>query len=184
MAVYNTSSDSANTAIRAFLTKVGEYYWGKSFNTASGSSKKIFEHIKNEVFQGRCAYCGKQANKLQIEHLIMFNRSQYGLHHPGNIVPSCPPCNKRRKNSAKEYLDWEDHLEQVCRENGDLDSFFERKKKIKSHMHQGKYKYPDLNEAEQHAIRVIANSLYDNIKMENDKALKMYQELDSAFVKR
>lgn len=41
MAVYNTSSDSANTAVRAFLTKVGEYYWGKSFNTGSGKSKKI-----------------------------------------------------------------------------------------------------------------------------------------------
>ena len=51
-------------------------------------------------------------------------------------------------------------------------------------MRKGEYKYPDLNEAEQHAIRVIANSLYDNIKTENDKALKMYQELDSAFVKR
>lgn len=102
MAVYNTSSDSANTAIRAFLTKVGEHYWGKSFNTGSGKSKKIFD----------------------------------------------------------------------------------RKKKIQNHMSKGEFKYPELNEAEQHAIRVIASSLYDNIKTENDKALKMYQELDQAFVKK
>ena len=45
-------------------------------------------------------------------------------------------------------------------------------------MSKGEFKYPELNEAEQHAIRVIASSLYDNIKTENDKALKMYQELD------
>lgn len=134
MAVYNTSSDSANTAIRAFLTKVGEYYWGKSFNTGSGNSKKIFEQIKNEVFEGKCAYCGVQANKLQIEHLIMFNRTQYGLHHPGNIVPACQSCNKRRRDDSSNYLNWEDHLEQICRENDDLNSFFERKKRIQTHV--------------------------------------------------
>ena len=32
MAVYNTSSDSANTMVRAFLTKVGESYIGHGFN--------------------------------------------------------------------------------------------------------------------------------------------------------
>ncbi|WP_108425491.1 HNH endonuclease [Flagellimonas amoyensis] len=184
MAVYNTSSDSANTAIRAFLTKVGEYYWGKSFNTGSGNSKKIFEQIKSEVFGSKCAYCGVQSNKLQIEHLIMFNRAQYGLHHPGNIVPACQSCNKRRRDDSSNYLNWEEHLEQICRENDDLNSFFERKKRIQTHMQKGKFRYPELNEAEQHAIRVIANSLYENIKTENDKALKMYQELDSAFVKK
>lgn len=184
MAVYNTSSDSANTAIRAFLTKVGEHYWGKSFNTSSGKSKKIFERIKNEVFEGKCAYCGNQSDKLQIEHLIMFNRAQYGLHHPGNVVPACQSCNKRRRDQHSNYLNWEDHLEQICREKNDLNSFFDRKKKIQNHMWKGEYKYPELNEAEQHAIRVIASSLYDNIKTENDKALMMYQELDRAFVKK
>ena len=36
MTVYNTGADSSNTAVRAFLAKVGEFYLGRSFNTASG----------------------------------------------------------------------------------------------------------------------------------------------------
>ena len=36
MTTYNTSTDSANSNVRAFLTKVGEFYLGRSFNTSSG----------------------------------------------------------------------------------------------------------------------------------------------------
>jgi len=41
MAKYNTGNDSANTAVRAFLTQVGEFYLGDrstkvKFNTGSG----------------------------------------------------------------------------------------------------------------------------------------------------
>ena len=36
MAIYNTASDAANTAVRAFLTKVGEFYLGRTFNTGTG----------------------------------------------------------------------------------------------------------------------------------------------------
>ncbi|CAE6902108.1 HNH nucleases [Vibrio sp. B1FIG11] len=42
MAIYNTASDSANTAVRAFLTKVGEHYLGHSFNTGSGKVRRLF----------------------------------------------------------------------------------------------------------------------------------------------
>lgn len=113
----------------------------------------------------------------------MFNREQYGLHHPGNIIPSCKKCNKRMKDKNKKYLNWEDHLENICRENNDLNCFFDRKRRIKTHMNEGEFKYPSMTEAEKHAIRVIANTLYENIKTENEKALKMYEELDKAFVK-
>lgn len=113
----------------------------------------------------------------------MFNREQYGLHHPGNIVPLCNRCNKRKKDKYKKYLNWEDHLEQICRESDDLESYFDRKNRIKTHIFEGEFKYPTLTEAEQHAIRVIANTLYENIKTENEKALKIYQELYKAFVK-
>lgn len=89
MSIYNTTFDSANTAVRAFLTKVGEYYLGRSFNTSSGQAKKDWLIIKNEVFNSKCAYCGQQTDALQMEHLIMFNKIEYGLHHPGNIVPCC-----------------------------------------------------------------------------------------------
>ena len=36
MTTYNTGSDSANTSVRAFLTKIGEFYLNRSFNTATG----------------------------------------------------------------------------------------------------------------------------------------------------
>jgi len=42
MAKYNTYSDAANTAVRAFLTQVGEHYLGEKFNTGSGSGKKTW----------------------------------------------------------------------------------------------------------------------------------------------
>ncbi|MBF4432616.1 HNH endonuclease, partial [Vibrio anguillarum] len=45
------------------------------------------------------------------------------------------------------------------------------------------YNYPKLNENERHAIRVIASSLYKNIKTESDKSLELYKQLDEAFVK-
>lgn len=184
MAVHNTSSDSANTAVRAFLTKVGEYYWNASFNIGSGSSKRVWEKIRDEVFNGQCAYCGESEAKLQVEHLVMFNKQQYGLHHPGNVVPCCGPCNKRKKNSNKEYLDWRTHLEEVCKERNEVNLLFERRDRIQNHVTKGEFKYPELNESENHSIRVIASALYENIKMESEKALDMYKELDKAFVQR
>lgn len=46
--VYNSSSDSANTAVRAFLTKVSEHYLGHSFSTGSGKGKSIWLAIKGK----------------------------------------------------------------------------------------------------------------------------------------
>lgn len=184
MAIYNTSYDAANTAVRAFLTKVGEYYWGRSFNTGSGSTKKVWEDIKTNIFNSQCAYCGERSPSLQIEHIVMFNREQFGLHHPGNIIPVCNHCNRRRKDVDKNYLSWEKHLEEICRERAELNCFFSRRDKIKAHMNSGTYMYPQLTDAEKHSIRVIANTLYENIKSESEKALKLYAELDKAFVKQ
>ena len=180
MTTYNTSSDSANTAVRAFLTKVGEYYLGRTFNTGSGKGKDDWERIKKDVFGNTCAYCGIGEGLLQMEHLVMFNRSEYGLHHPGNIAPCCKECNKRKRNADKIYLNWEEHLKAICLEKETLDRFEQRRDRIKQHMsNEG---YPSLSTEEVHAIRVIAGSLYENIKLELDKSLEMYKELDKAFL--
>jgi hypothetical protein len=177
MAVYNTTSDAANTAVRAFLTSVGEHYLKGSFNTGSGSGKKIWEQIKTE-FNDSCAYCCQNL-PLQIEHLVMFNRSEYGLHHPGNVVPVCKPCNERQKDANKKYISWDRQLSLKC--GGDhTPEYLTRKEKILTHIL--KYQYPQLSEQEKHAIRVIAESLYENIKSESEKSLKMYRNLDEAFV--
>ncbi|MDA8971876.1 HNH endonuclease [bacterium] len=182
MAIYNTSSDGANTSVRAFLTKVGEHYLQHGFNTGSGKGKKIWEEIKSDVFHHCCAYCGCDKLKLTIEHLIMFNRAEFGLHHPGNIVPCCKDCNKRRKGSASRYLKWEEHLLEICKERGELPQYDIRKSKILAHHTEGKYAYPSLSGEELSSIKVISQSLYQNIKTEVEKSLSLYKDLDREFI--
>jgi len=180
MAVYNTASDSANTAIRAFLTKVGEHYLGHSFNTGSGKGKTLWLSIRDVDFNSCCAYCGEKNDKLQIEHVLMFNRTEFGLHHPGNIVPCCKACNKRERLEDRSYCNWEQHLSKVCESRSEGHLFNSRKEKITENFR--KHGYPTLNVNEQHAIRVIAGSLYENIKTESEKSLDLYKQLDEAFV--
>jgi HNH endonuclease len=184
MAIYNTSSDAANTAVRAFLTRIGEYYFKRSFNTGTGKSKQDWEKIRDVVFEGNCAYCGKSDTKLQIEHLIMFNREGYGLHHPGNIVPACSVCNKRLRGEDNRYKTWEEQLSIICENNRDLNSFHKRWTKIKNHVEKGEFKYPRLSSEENKAISIIANNLYDSIKNEFEQAVKLFEELDNAFTKK
>lgn len=181
MAIYNTSADSANTAVRAFLTKVGEHYLGHGFNTGSGKGKRIWAEIREEIFDNSCAYCGSRDRKLTIEHLIMFNRAEFGLHHPGNIVPCCAACNSRKKGSGRNYLNWEEHLKTLCEESG-REGDFAARKKIEDHHSQGRFKYPELTAEEGSAIKVIARSLYENIKAEGEKSLSLYKDLDREFV--
>jgi hypothetical protein len=183
MSLYNTAFDAANTSVRAFLTKVGEFYLGRSFNTSTGPGKKDWDKIKDEVFNGTCAYCGKIDLKLQMDHLIMFNRTGYGLHHPGNIVPSCSKCNTRSKKGNGDYTSWEEHLSVVCEENGEKNNFFDRWTKIKKHISEGQYAYPKLTSEEEKEIRIIANRLYKNVKDEFDSSIELYQELNTSFSK-
>ncbi|QQK70522.1 HNH endonuclease [Pectobacterium versatile] len=181
MGIYNTASDSANTAVRVFLTKVGEFYLGHSFNTGSGKGKVIWLSIKDEYFSSSCAYCGEESRHLQVEHIVMFNRTEYGLHHPGNVVPCCKSCNTRFKNNDNMYCSWEEHLLKVCQKRNEIEQFEFRKKKIFDNFKI--FKSPQLNDKERHAIRVVANSLYENIKTESEKSLNLYKQLDKAFVK-
>jgi len=182
LAIHNTSADAANTAVRAFLTAVGEQYWGKIFNTGTGSGKATWKNIRDEVFGGKCCYCNKHSEKLQMEHLVMFNREEYGLHHPGNIVPCCNDCNKRKTDRSGRHLTWEGHLKAICTESGDEGDYTRRLDLIIKHHTKGKFAYPQLSENEKHAIRVMAESLYHGIKTEIEKSLELYLKLTDAFV--
>ncbi|MBN8687318.1 MAG: HNH endonuclease [Chitinophagales bacterium] len=184
MAVYNTASDAANTAVRAFLTKIGGNYLGTTFNTSSSRGSKIWETIKCRIFENRCAYCDKKENKLQIEHLIMFNKDEFGLHHPGNIVPVCSNCNKRAKDENNTYKTWEEHLYMICNNNNQLDQYVIRRDKINKHTKEGEFKYPKLNQEENNALRIITNNLYESVKNEFEKAVNLFEELDKAFSKK
>lgn len=183
MALYNTAYDASNTAVRAFLTKIGEYYLGRSFNTRSGLAKQDWLKIRDEFFGRCCAYCGISSVKLQMDHLIMFNRQEFGLHHPGNIVPACTSCNKRTKDNNGNYNSWENHLSIICERNNSKNQFFDRWKRIKQHIDEGEYAYPKLTEGENKAIKIIANNLYERMKTEFEASIDLYKELDKEFIK-
>ena len=177
MAIYNTASDSANTAVRSFLTKLGEHYLGRSFNTGSGRGKKDWARIKESVFGNSCAYCGVTGVALGMEHLVMFNRSECSLHHPGNVVPCCTPCNKRSRNADKSYVDWRTHLE-----SRDISDASKKEKLQKIEAHITAEGYPNLTSDELKAIEILANSLYTSIQSEVQKSLDIYSELDEALI--
>ena len=179
MTTYNTGADGANTAVRAFLTKVGEFYLGRSFNTASGQGKKDWRKIVEETFESKCAYCGQVRDRFTIEHLVMFNRQECGLHHPGNIVPCCNSCNSSRKKIDGKYPTWEDHLLSTC---SDISRFRKRKKNILKHINSENY--PKLTEDEINALRSISEHLYSSTKLELEKALELYKNIDETLVKK
>ena len=162
MTTHNTSADAANTAVRAYLTSLGEKYLGHGFNTGSGAGKKIWSEIK-EFFDFSCAYCTQKVEKLTIEHLIPFNRSEGGLHHPGNVVPCCSACNRRDKVDGRE-VDWRTHLARIVEKGGNnsVSTLRSRQHRIEEHIRE--YCYPDLSDTETAAICTIAQSLYDDIK--------------------
>lgn len=176
MALHNTQFDAANTAVRAFLTKIGEEYYGKSFNVSSGFGKQQWLKIKEDIFDNTCAYCGANDGKLQIDHLIMFNKTGFGLHHPGNIVPVCNKCNKRTKKNTGEYNTWDEHLSLICELNNEKDKFLDRWNKIKKHISEGEYSYPKLTDEERNALRIISTNLYKNIVSEFDNAFNLYKD--------
>jgi 5-methylcytosine-specific restriction endonuclease McrA len=177
VAINSTPSDSANTAVRSFLTAVGQKYYEEVFATNSGKGKVTWgEIVKN--FDGVCAYCNTPGKLIQVEHLVMFNREQCGLHHPGNCVPCCKECNTRKRDPNKNYLSWEKQLLEIC-EGKKLKAYKDRHAKISSHIQ--KYKYPDFSIEEKNAIRVIAESLYENVKIEAKKSLDLYNELHKLF---
>ena len=179
MAIYNTGSDSANTGVRAFLTKIGEFYLQRSFNTATGKGKEDWIRIKEKVFDSKCAYCNTDLDKPTIEHLVMFNRTECGLHHPGNIVPCCNSCNNRKKDEEGNYLTWEDHLLSISQ---DIKEFRKRKRAISEHIQSEKY--PNLTEDERNALKAICEHLYSSTKSELDKSLELFINIDKTLVNK
>ncbi len=57
-----------------------------------------------EEFNGMCAYCGISGVSLEREHVIPLARG--GAHTKANIVPACPPCNRRKATqTGAEFLE-------------------------------------------------------------------------------
>ena len=109
----------------------------------------------------------------------MFNKEQCGLHHPGNIVPCCIECNKRKKDpETKQFVDWRDHLKSIC--EADKNKFKERKNRIANHIKDREY--PNLTDAEINALRAVAENLYSNTTSGLDSALKLFKQIDNTLV--
>jgi hypothetical protein len=69
-------------------------------NTAiNATGKQIAARFKE--FDNRCAYCGA-TGELHIEHVVPISRG--GPHSLGNIVPACPDCNLKKRDS--DALEW------------------------------------------------------------------------------
>ena len=110
----------------------------------------------------------------------MFNLSACGLHHPGNVVPCCKPCNRREKYENGNYRSWEDHLLEKC--GDDLRAFKERKQRIIDHI--AREGYPKLTEDEVNALKAITAHLYASTKSELDKSLDLYRAIDATLVNK
>ncbi len=181
MTTHNTASDAANTAVRAYLTTLGEKYLGHGFNTGSGKGKQIWTEIK-ESFGNRCAYCDQEPDRLTIEHLVSFNRGDGGLHHPGNIVPCCSGCNRRRKEGGQE-VDWKSHLADVVGRDGhSIPTLRGRQDRIEEHIDN--YNYPDLTDDEVAAIRTIAGSLYEAVSTEVKRGTDLYWSIHESMISK
>ncbi len=181
MAIHNTASDAANIAVRAYLTSLGEKYLGHGFNTGSGRGRETWKEIQSS-FNQCCAYCHASDKKLTIEHLISFNRQAGGLHHPGNIVPSCGPCNRRKKINGFE-VDWQSHLDDVvANHQHSLDDLVRRRNRINEHITE--YEYPQFSDTEKSAIQTIAQSLYTEITTGVKRSVELYWAIDSSITSR
>ena len=175
-------SDASNMAVRFLLRKAGAVHLDSMYDHTSSWGKEAWEDIVSNVFSGRCAYCGRVGQQLQVEHLHMINRTQLGIHHPGNTVPSCKGCNKRTRLAGNQFADWEKHLESICAERNETDKFEERRIRIANHMQEGDYKLPWTSDSAQNAVRMITDELYNDISEECRKALRRYERLLRTFV--
>ena len=181
MTTHNTTSDAANTAVRAYLTTLGERYLGHGFNTGSGRGKQIWTEIK-ESFLNRCAYCDQEPSRLTIEHLSSFNGDTGGLHHPGNIVPCCSDCNRRRKEDSQE-VDWKTHLADIVERDGrSITTLRNRQNRIEEHIQN--YNHPNLTDDEVAAISTIAKSLYESVATEVKRGTDLYWAIHQSMISK
>ena len=104
MAKTPSPSDTANTAVRAYLYAVSK----KNFPDHFVDPKK-WEEIR-EGFSG-CIYdknCSCKKDNLAREHLDECNKKGRGLHIEMNVVPACGKHN--REMSGKTFSEKESHI--------------------------------------------------------------------------
>ncbi|MDR7086854.1 hypothetical protein J2X11_001693 [Aeromicrobium panaciterrae] len=99
-----------NTASKAAVRSKGRYKGHAIGNAQNSFVRTMLSNLGQEsftqhdwnatiaYFDHRCAYCGVEA-KLVVDHAVPINRESLGEHRLGNLVPSCDPCNSKKKNT-------------------------------------------------------------------------------------
>jgi hypothetical protein len=143
-----TKSDIANSAIRIFFQRVGEFYDEKRGFEKLVPTKKQKRQLLNE-FDSECCYCGAPIDEktMSQDHLVPMNKASLGLHAWGNVVPCCQKC-----NNEKQQRDWAEFL----RSKSSDSEHRKRRKKIADFVKRMNYQ-PNLH------LEVHANNLYQDV---------------------
>jgi len=81
-----------------------EYYARKRGAMICDFTAEQWERLK-EIYQNRCAYCGKVCDDLEQDHVLPLSRG--GDHTLYNIVPACRSCNgEKHDKTLPEYLEY------------------------------------------------------------------------------
>lgn len=85
--------------------------------------KKIRDEIKAK-YDGHCGYCGGKPEKLQIDHIMPLNRTNYlakrgiGINDTSNLMPACAKCNNYKLTySLEEFRQMLQRQIELCRQN-------------------------------------------------------------------
>jgi hypothetical protein len=177
-------ADASNTAVRYLLRKAGSFHLQGMYNHKSSWGKDAWSGIVTDTFSSECAFCGVKAayyeGKFELEHLEGLNKTELGLHHPGNTVPVCKACNKRTRVDGR-FANWEEHLRKVCSDRGEDDKFEDRHNRIWKHMNEGTWKLPMRSDEAKNGLRRTAKYLYEDISNAAKTAVERYEDLKREF---
>lgn len=132
-----------NALVRYLLSNLGQ----ESF------AEKDWTAVKT-AFADTCAYCG-HLGVVEMDHAIPLSRLQLGEHRLGNLVPACPPCNRK-----KSHLRFRPYLKAKYRH--DPRQAAARIELVEAHMAHHGYRpigeRPDISELLEHAREEIAET--------------------------
>lgn len=148
--------DAQNALVRYLLSNLGQ----ESF------AEKDWTAVK-AAFADSCAYCGR-GGVVEMDHAIPLSRLQLGEHRLGNLVPACPPCNRK-----KSHLRFRPYLE--AKYQHQPREAAARIELVEAHMARHGYRpmgeRPDISELLEHAREEIAETAAKYLALIN-QALK------------